>query len=361
MDFIYQLDMRKVAHPRPKKDTDAELFSTEGLYTKWEVLTEKDGLPHHIVFGVTPHGDDVWFATEDGVALLRDGTFKVWQEEQGLPHQAITQIAVDEETGDVWAATLAGIAHYLPKEDRWEAFTQEHGLINNCTFGITIFEDDVWIATFDGISRYNRKTKEWKRYYLDNAPLEEVWIYGLEADHEKVNFAAWGGGLVEYYPADDYWKAHHDPDGSFEMDLFQGDGVVSQMVTSVSHDNGWTWVASYFGMCGYNGRTWIELDMDNSGMPSNFVNFVKARRNEGWFCMDRGLACWDNARERWVWYKKLEGPGSYGEIEIISRDGKKRRRARTKTSIPYNFVWGVAFAGEDIWVVTSDGVARGRY
>ena len=29
----------------------------------------------------------------------------------------------------------------------------------------------------------------------------------------KVNFAVWGGGLVEYFPDEDRWAAHHDPDG----------------------------------------------------------------------------------------------------------------------------------------------------
>jgi len=101
--------------------------------------------------------------------------------------------------------------------------------------------------------------------------------------------------------------------------------------------------------------------MDNSGILSNFINFAKARRFEGWYATDRGLSCYDLQRERWVNYRKLEGPGDYGEITILSRDGKKRRSVRMKGAIPHNFVWGIAFQGEDIWVCTSDGVARGRY
>ncbi len=361
LDFDFVVDFEEVAHPRPRRDREAELFSTEGLYTKWEIFTEEDGLPHHMVFGVTPHGDDVWFATEDGVARLRDGKFESWHEKDGLPHPAATQVAVDPKTGEVWVSTLAGIAVFDGK-GKWTAYTQENsGLINNCTFGITIWGDDVWIATFDGIGRYDRKAKKWYKYYLHNAPLEEVWTYGTEAAPHKVNFAVWGGGLVEYFPEDDHWEAHHDPDGSFEMNLIKSDGVISQMTTSVSYDNGWTWVASYFGGSAYNGRSWIEMDMDDSGMPSNFVNFVKARRNQGWFCMDRGLACLDLDRDRWVWYRKLTGPGDYGEIIITDREGKKRRSIVTESAIPFNFVWGVAFQGEDIWVATSDGVARGRY
>jgi ABC-type branched-subunit amino acid transport system substrate-binding protein len=346
--------------PGPNEVEKDGLFSTEGVYADWKVYTEADGLPHHIVFGVTPHGDDVWFATEDGVALLRGGEMKSWHEEDGLPHQAITQVVVDKKTGEVWASTLAGIASF--DGNRWTAYTQENsGLCNNCTFGITLHGDDVWVATFDGISRFDRKTKKWKRYYLDNAPLEEVWIYGCEATEDTVDFAAWGGGLVQYYPDVDHWEAHHDPDGSFEMDLIQNDGVISQMTTSVSTAGGWTWVASYFGMCGYDGQDWIENDMDNSGLLSNFINFAKGRGHEGWFATDRGLSCYDVKRERFVNYRKLDGPGPYGEVSIVSKDGKERRTALTRTAIPFNFVWGIAFQGDDIWVATSNGVARGSY
>lgn len=361
LEFTFVLDAGDIAHPRPEpKDPEESLFDTAGLYRNWTVYGVKDGLPHHMVFGVTPHGDDVWFATEDGAALLRDGKFRSWGVEDGLPHPAVTQIVVDGKTGEVWASTLAGIASFDGKT--WTAYTQENsGLRNNCTFGITLFGDDVWIATFDGIARYDRKAGEWKEYYLDNAPLDEVWIYGCEANHEMVNFAVWGGGLVQYYPEDDHWEAHHDPDGSFEMDLIQNDGVISMMTTSTSYDNGRTWMASYFGMCAYDGQSWIENDMDNSGLLSNFINFVKARRDEGWFATDRGISCFDAKRNRFVNYAKLGGPGSYGEITIVSRDGSQRRAVRTKTSIPYNFVWGIAFSGEDIWVATSDGVARGTY
>jgi len=360
LEFIFVLDRDEIAHQRPAKEPDAALFDSSRLYRNWEVLTEKDGLPHHMVFGVTPHGNDVWFATENGVALLRGGSITSWGVADGLPHQAITQIAVDERTGEVWASTLAGIASFDGK--RWTAYTQENsGLCNDCTFGITLFGDDVWVATFDGIARYDRKKKEWKRYYLDNAPLEEVWIYGCEANHETVNFAVWGGGLVQYFPADDHWEAHHDPDGSFEMDLIQNDGVIAQMTTSASRSNGLVWVASYFGMCVYDGQRWLENDMDNSGLLSNFINFAMGRRNEGWFATDRGISCYDLDRDRFVNYTKLAGPGNYGEITITSRDGKRRRAIRTETSIPFNFVWGIAFSGEDIWVATSDGVARGTY
>ncbi len=363
VDFHFTLDWGDIEHRRPVTDPEAHLFSTEGIYREWEVFTVKDGLPSNMVFGITPYRDEVWFATDGGVARLKDGKITAWTKKDGLPHDAATQVAVHEPSGEVWVSTLGGVACFDGK--KWTAFTQEStgpkGLINNCGFGIAVYGDSVWVATFDGIGRYIRGAKEWKQYYLDNAPLDEVWCYGLEANFHTVNFAVWGGGLVQFFPHDETWEAHHDPDGSFEMDLIQDDGVISQMTTATSYDNGRAWVSSYFGACVFDGRSWQEWDMDSSGLRTNFNQFVKARRNQGWFCSNDGLLCFDLDRNRWVDYRRLEGPGHYGEITIKSRDGKQVRSAVSKTAIPFNFVWCAAFQGEDIWVGTSDGVARGRY
>jgi hypothetical protein len=133
------------------------------------------------------------------------------------------------------------------------------------------------------------------------------------------------------------------------------------MATSASYANGRTWVSSYFGGCAFDGRDWKEWDMDDSGLRTNFIQFVKARRHEGWFGTNDGLICRDLSRDRWVDYRRLDGPGSYGEVTIKSADGKRRRSAVSRTSIPFNFVWCVAFQGEDVWVGTSAGAARGRY
>lgn len=367
-EFEFTLDAPEVAHRRPATDDDRRLFSTEGIYREWTTFTKKDGLPSDMVFGISVRGEadrgtEVWFATDGGVARLAGGTMTAFTVKDGLPHPAATQVAFHEPSGEVWVSTLGGIARFDGKA--WTGFTQastgEKGLINDCGFGIAVHGDDVWVATFDGIGRYDRTKKEWRRYYLDNAPLDEVWIYGLEANPRSVDFAVWGGGLVQYSPEEDTWEAHHDPDSSFEMNLIRDDGVISQMATATSTANGRTWVSSYFGGCAYDGRDWREWDMDNSGLRTNFVQGIRARRDQGWFCTNDGLLCCDLARDRWVDYRRLDGPGQCGEITIKSMDGKRRRAAVARTSIPWNFVWAAAFEGEDIWVGTSAGAARGRY
>jgi len=355
--FSFPVDFPAIAHPRGGKP---DLYAPEGVYRRWRTWTAADGLPHSKVFAVKVAGDDVWAGTENGLARLRDGTWRSWGVADGLVHGAVTSIDVDPATGEVFAGTLGGVSVF--DGERFTNFVKDgHGLCNNCVFGVSLLGDDLWVATFDGISRYDRRTKEWRTYYLDNAPLDEVWIYGCEAAPDRMNFAVWGGGLVEYQPARDHWEAYHDPDGSFELDLFKDDGITSMMSTGVSYDDGNAWVSSYFGVSRYDGRDWHEYNQDDSGLASNFVNYTKARRFEGFQCTDKGLSVHDVRRGRWVNYRRLEGPEPGTMIEISDTAGRRRRRFCAPDAFPYDFVWQVDFQGNDIWVATSKGLACGSY
>ncbi len=357
VEFQFQIDYPAIAHENPKP---RDLFALDGIYRRFRTYRVADGLPHSKVNAVKVDRTDVWAGTENGIARLRDGKWQSWSVADGLVHRAVTSLDCDEKTGEVFVGTLGGISVFDGKS--FTNYTQENsGLVNNVVFGVTLSGDDLWVATFDGISRLNRASNKWTRYRLHDAPLDEVWIYGCEAAPDRVNFAVWGGGLVEYQPELDHWQAYHDPDGSFELDLIRNDGVISQMTTSVSHDNGNVWVGSYFGTSRYDGRDWYEYNEDDSGLASNFINFIKARRFVGWHATDKGVSALDVAGRRWVNYRRLEGAVPQTSIEITDLDGNLRRRFVAESAFPYDFVWGIDFMGEDLWIATSDGLARASY
>jgi len=348
-------------------------ISERDLYTRWEVFTTKNSpLPHDIVFAVRVDGDDVWFGTDDGVACYNTRTkkWRVYKEEDGLAHQACTSIWIDKKRGLYWFGTLRGVSRFDGKN--WVNYTEENsGLINNVVYGVAVLGDELWVATTDGIGRFNIETGEWWGYHATEkpfyggkkkaeiAPLEEVWVYGVDAGPKKVYFAVWGGGLVEYDPAHDHWQAYHDPDGSFELNLFPDDGPITQMMVTPSYAEGNVWMGSYFGMSRYDGRNWYEYDQDHHGLASNFMNFIKAKGTAGYGCTDKGLSVYDYAKKIWINYQRREGIGAYGMITITDEHGKILKTIVTETSIPHNFVWGVDFQGEDVWVGTSGGVGHG--
>ncbi|MFC2173032.1 two-component regulator propeller domain-containing protein [Acidobacteriota bacterium] len=349
--------------------------STEGIYTQWETFTTADGLPHDKVFAVFVDKDGkVWCGTEHGLARLDPSTkkFDVWHKEDGLAFESVSSIYVDDD-GVAWIGTLQGLSRFDGKTftnyfQPHEVMTRgvdkvDEGLINNVVYGVTKYGDDVWIATTDGTSRFNTKTGKWKGYYLHNSPMEETWCYGLNKDEEKgkLYISPWGGGMMEYDYATDHWQAYHDPDGSFVVDMFQHDGPLSQMSTSVAPDDtGAIWLASYFGVSRYDGTRWFEYSQSQTGIPSNFLNFVRGKGAAGFCCTDKGLGSFNFETQKWINYKRLEGAGSAGMIEIRSADGKLENQLISLSAIPHNFVWAVDFKGDnEIWVGTSKGLGHG--
>ena len=76
------------------------------VYTKWEQITTKDGLPNDHIFAIKadPTRGCVWIGTEDGLACYDKKTKKIktWTEKDGLPWRVVTAIDVDPKTGEVW-------------------------------------------------------------------------------------------------------------------------------------------------------------------------------------------------------------------------------------------------------------------
>ena len=51
---------------------------------------------------------------------------------------------------------------------------------------------------------------------------------------DKVYYAVWGGGVLEYDVKTDRWKDYNDPDGETEMVLYKDQGLIHEITTSVS-------------------------------------------------------------------------------------------------------------------------------
>ena len=78
--------------------------------------------------------------------------------------------------------------------------------------------------------------------------MYEIWTYGVTAAPDKVYYAVWGGGVLEYDVKTERWKDYNDPDGENEIVLFKDQGLIHEITTSVSYVNKILWVATYFGV-----------------------------------------------------------------------------------------------------------------
>lgn len=332
------------------------------VYTKWKQFTVKDGLPDDHIFAVKSDGGRIWVGTENGLALIDKETakvVKVWTEKDGLPWRAVTGIDVDPKTGDVWLALFGGGLARLSggRFDHWHQLNS--GLVNDVVYGVAVENDNVWAATTAGASRYNTVTGEWTIFTEKNAPMEEIWNYGVHYADGKVHLAVWGSGVLEYDVKASRWKDYLDPDGEMEIDLYRDDGIVHVITTGANYVDNVLWVSSYFGVCRYDGRNWRAFYNMDSGLPSDFNNNLRARSGrEAWFASDKGLgAIMDAETNTWVAYTR--DPKSDTGKAVVTRDRTVLETVEMGLNLPHNFIIAVDVEGNDVFVGTAKGLAWG--
>jgi ligand-binding sensor domain-containing protein len=328
------------------------------VYTQWKHFTVKDGLPNDHIFAVKADGPRVWVGTENGLALIDKPSGKVvrsWQEKDGLPFRAVTAIEVDKKTGDVWLGLFGGGLARLSggSFEHWHQLNS--GLVNDVVYGLTLENDNVWCATTAGASRFNTKTGEWTIFTEKNAPMEEIWNYGVSyGGEDKVYLAVWGSGILEYNIKTGNWKEYLDPDGEMEIDLYRDDGINHVITTGVSYAGGAMWVSSYFGGSRYDGRHWRGFAEQEGGLPSDFNNNIKARSaNEAWYCSDKGVgAIMDFPSDTWVQYTRGKA--------VVKKAGKTVEQIDLPGgSVPHTFIIAAEIDGDDVWIGTGKGLGLG--
>jgi ligand-binding sensor domain-containing protein len=322
---------------------------------RWENFTTANGLPDNHVFCVLVDGDRVWAGTENGLGLFENGKWKVFRPADGLAHRAVLSLALDKNTGDVWAGTMGGLSRI--SSGRIDTYTQlNSGLSNDIVYGVGVQGDFVWEATAAGASRLDTRSGQWSLFNERNTPMYEIWTYSVSPGADKVYYAVWGGGLLEYDVASERWKDYNDPDGETQLVLFKDQGLIHEITTSVSYVDKIVWVATYFGASRYDGRNWHNFLTKDSGLPSNFLNQIKGvDGNRAWFSTDKGLAYYDGTN--WAVYRPALDTGK-PEMSVRDADGNISR-VEVDSAPAHNYVLGVDFQGDDLWVATAKGLSHG--
>jgi ligand-binding sensor domain-containing protein len=324
---------------------------------RFENFTTANGLPDNHVFSVLVDGDRVWAGTEDGLAVYENGAWKTGTTADGLAHRAVLSLALDQRTRDVWAGTMGGLSRV--SGGRIDTYTQlNSGLSNDVVYGVSVEGENVWVATAAGACRLNTRTGQWSLYNERNTPMAEIWAYAVSAAPDKVYYAVWGSGLLEYNQKTGVWDKWDDPDGENEMVVLKDQGLIHEITTSVSYIDNVVWVATYFGDSHYDGRYWHNFLTKDSGLPSNFTNAVRGLdRNRAWFGTDKGLAYYDGTN--WAVYRPALDTG---KPEMTVRDAAGHvTQIPVDTAPAHNYILGIDFQGRDLWVATAKGLSHGIY
>jgi hypothetical protein len=108
-------------------------------------------------------------------------------------------------------------------------------------------------------------------------------------------------------------------------------------------------------MSRYDGKNWKGYFDHDSGLASNFINFLRAEGPNVFVCSDNGLSSTNG--KTWVTYKKNDK--DQNGVAIIT-NGKEKKEIPQSPGIAHNFIIGVDADKEYLWVATENGVSRGE-
>jgi ligand-binding sensor domain-containing protein len=116
-------------------------------YTSGNVVTEA---------AVDERTGELWAATKGGVVRWRPraGTYVKYTVADGLADNTVYAVAIDPAGGDRWFGTGGGVSR-LTATGKWLTYTTSDGLSHNVVFDIAIerTSGDLWFATYNGVSR----------------------------------------------------------------------------------------------------------------------------------------------------------------------------------------------------------------
>jgi len=92
---------------------------------------------------------NIWFGTENGAWLYKDGTIETFNKQNGLKDNNISAL-IEDQRGNIWFGTYRGLTRF--EGDIFTHYTEQEGLPNNVVR--RIFSDSksqLWFATNEGL------------------------------------------------------------------------------------------------------------------------------------------------------------------------------------------------------------------
>ncbi|MGA8028915.1 MAG: two-component regulator propeller domain-containing protein [Bryobacteraceae bacterium] len=288
-------------------------MSTGGAATRY---TTKNGLPSDSVFCIdSKSADGVWICTNQGLAELAQGHFRVFTTRDGLPSNQIRStcetadgtrwvagldfglarwnglrfeaysengIAPKENVtvlecgrdGSLWAGTPSGLIEL--REGRMRRLTTRDGLPDNAVSAIEEGPDgSLWIGTNDGVSRYRNGEIS---VYRTRDGLSHSLVLSLYIDREGSLWAGTKDGLDQF------------TDGKVTP-YTTNEGMLSNDVGPVLEDAaGHLWAGTLDrGLNSFDGRRFRAVTTRNGLLSDTILSLQLDKAGDLWVGTSRGL------------------------------------------------------------------------
>ncbi len=261
---------------------------------------------------IDPASGNLWAATEGGVAHY-DGT--TWQPvNTGLTSNPILSIAIND--GVQWAGTASG-AYQLINNTEWQPQFDNLGTENGQRINtiLATTNNELWFGT-------NRSLKKLESGQLSifnelNSPLSGDIVYAFAEDNNQNTWIGTSNGLVQLF--EEEWLQHSEFTNE-EVHALHFDGnklwagtnlrlaeinvgvdisditshtPVNDIITSITSQDGQIWVSTQAnGIAVFDAGSWTNYNAANSSLPDDNVYTMAADASTGglWIATANGLA-----------------------------------------------------------------------
>lgn len=264
----------------------------------------------------------------------------------------------------VWICTVSGgVSFYNLASPLVNQITHrtndQNSLVNNDVN--SIIEDksgQIWFATNNGISRWNKTTNQWKSFYFDKVKQAQVFLSICEDDQGRIWAGSYSSGVYLFDGTTGKELAHYAesaPASNFIFDIFkdsEGDiwigGAYGQLPCFVTRENKFRTYENVSisafaeispGQILLGGSYGVKLLDKKSGVISNLL--------PGYEVQDLLVL------NKTVWI----GTSGEGLLEFNLND-RTTSTYTIKDGLPSNFVNSIAFAENNLWLGTENGLCQ---
>ncbi len=295
----------------PGRIEAGEIYSIPENPFSFNFFTRSQGLPHDDISNVEVDDQGIfWFGTHGGGLISYNGTsFIHHNTETGLPGNNIRALYIDNE-GNIWIGIRnEGVVKFDGKY--FEIYTEESGLYSNNVEAIyQDYEENFWFSTSEGsITHFdgNYFTNYNESHGIPSTPITDI----IKDNNENLWFTTEGNGVILFNG------------NSFYSYTIQ-QGLSSNFIQTATIDNlGKIWFGtSNNGVSVFDGESFYNFN-NTTGLPcSEVLTLFSDSRNNVWIgTRNEGLIKYDG--ESFYNFKQSEGLYNT-HITDITEDNQKR-------------------------------------
>jgi len=285
------------------------VFDPDDPVATWTDITVLDGLPSNNVSAIDFADDGVWFGTDMGVAVRKEGVWTTYQHigaEEPMIQDEFTAMVAEDVAGTCvrWFGGPGGLLSFDGAD--WSIYKESNSaLVSNDVRDIAIdVAGTKWICTAGGIASIDSSSNFWVTKSTIVGLLSDD-VRAVLSDSGDNKWFATGGGVSKF-------------DGAIWTNFNVDDGLCSNDVRAVAIDSvGRIWAGTANGISVIDGgAVTLSYNTGNSDIASEDVRAIVIDRNGiKWIATDAGVCKFDGSS--WRTYDSASAPFGLPSDDVL--------------------------------------------